>query len=61
MKKASKRYLEASKKVDNTKLYTHDEAITLATRALALQGEVNWTEATYSTTPSTQIEVKDVN
>lgn len=30
MKKASKRYLEASKNVDNLKLYTHDEAITLA-------------------------------
>lgn len=30
MKKASKRYLEASKKVDNTKLYSSDEALKLA-------------------------------
>jgi large subunit ribosomal protein L1 len=30
MKKASKRYLEASKKVDATKLYTSDEALKLA-------------------------------
>jgi len=30
MKKASKRYVEASKKVDNLKLYTGDEALALA-------------------------------
>jgi large subunit ribosomal protein L1 len=30
MKKASKRYVEASKKVDNLKLHTHEEALTLA-------------------------------
>lgn len=33
MKKASKRYLEASKKVDSTKLYSSDEALKLAKEA----------------------------